>query len=310
MISPTPCELVVQGTRRSHPDIGHRPDPRRLVAPPTRRPARSARPPHAWLGPIRVTRGAGSDGTRSSPSRRQDRPAAASATVVLTLPSSYCPGFVRARHYGASLPSRREPTETNDGGDSSSTDATGGSAANLVNTLFIGLVAALALAFGLAFGLGGRDVAAQLTERWYEQSQDAAARVRAHTEERAVEETATRRDKLLLDYTGTLLDPSGRAGGANASSGLRLVQWSARLSTAASEPPAASSGGTSDLPMAGIDSPHRLGSPRQEPVRSTVRRRVRETSSSYRTAGPRSRASLRVRAARTGGPGTTLRPAR
>ena len=68
-----------------------------------------------------------------------------------------------------------------------------GIAANLVNTLFIGLVAALALAFGLAFGLGGRDVAAQLTQRWYEQSQDAAARVRAHAEGTTVEETATRR---------------------------------------------------------------------------------------------------------------------
>lgn len=54
-----------------------------------------------------------------------------------------------------------------------------GIAANLVNTLFIGVVAALALAFGLAFGLGGRDVAAQLTQRWYDQSQQAAARIRA-----------------------------------------------------------------------------------------------------------------------------------
>ena len=55
-----------------------------------------------------------------------------------------------------------------------------GIAANLVNTLFIGVVAALALAFGLAFGLGGRDVAGQLTQSWYEQSQATAARVRAH----------------------------------------------------------------------------------------------------------------------------------
>ena len=54
-----------------------------------------------------------------------------------------------------------------------------GIAANLVNTLFIGVVAAVALAFGLAFGLGGRDVAAQLTQSWYEQSQSAAARVKA-----------------------------------------------------------------------------------------------------------------------------------
>jgi hypothetical protein len=55
-----------------------------------------------------------------------------------------------------------------------------GIAATLVNTLFVGIVAALALAFGLAFGLGGREVASQLTQSWYEQSQSAAARVKAH----------------------------------------------------------------------------------------------------------------------------------
>jgi hypothetical protein len=38
----------------------------------------------------------------------------------------------------------------------------------IVNSLFIGLVATLALALGLAFGLGGRDVAARITQRWYE----------------------------------------------------------------------------------------------------------------------------------------------
>lgn len=66
-----------------------------------------------------------------------------------------------------------------------------GIAANLVNTLFIGIVAAVALAFGLAFGLGGRDVAAQLTQRWYEQSQDAAARVKAHAEGAVADADAT-----------------------------------------------------------------------------------------------------------------------
>ena len=54
-----------------------------------------------------------------------------------------------------------------------------GIATNLVDTLFIGVVAALALAFGLAFGLGGRDVAAQLTQDWYSQMQATAARVQA-----------------------------------------------------------------------------------------------------------------------------------
>ena len=56
-----------------------------------------------------------------------------------------------------------------------------GIAANLVNTLFIGVVAALSLAFGLAFGLGGRDVAAELTRSWYDQSQTTAARIRKAT---------------------------------------------------------------------------------------------------------------------------------
>jgi hypothetical protein len=57
-----------------------------------------------------------------------------------------------------------------------------GIASNLVDTLFVGLVGALALAFGLAFGLGGRDVAAQITQGWYESSQATAARVRARPE--------------------------------------------------------------------------------------------------------------------------------
>jgi hypothetical protein len=57
-----------------------------------------------------------------------------------------------------------------------------GIAANLVDILFIGVVAALALAFGLAFGLGGRDVAAQLTQDWYGQMQSTAARVQARAD--------------------------------------------------------------------------------------------------------------------------------
>ncbi|HET9520157.1 MAG TPA: mechanosensitive ion channel [Candidatus Limnocylindrales bacterium] len=68
-----------------------------------------------------------------------------------------------------------------------------GIAANLVNTLFIGIVGAMALAFGLAFGLGGRDVAAELTRRWYEASQTTAARVRSAADEPVRKaETATR----------------------------------------------------------------------------------------------------------------------
>jgi hypothetical protein len=46
-----------------------------------------------------------------------------------------------------------------------------GIAATVINTLFIGTIAALALALGLAFGLGGRDVAARMWENGYNSAQ-------------------------------------------------------------------------------------------------------------------------------------------
>ncbi|MBC5829523.1 MAG: hypothetical protein GIW98_04955 [Candidatus Eremiobacteraeota bacterium] len=49
----------------------------------------------------------------------------------------------------------------------------------VVNTLYIGLVAALALAVGLAFGLGGRDSAARLANQWVGQAEDTAKRLQA-----------------------------------------------------------------------------------------------------------------------------------
>jgi mechanosensitive ion channel-like protein len=51
-----------------------------------------------------------------------------------------------------------------------------GVAATLINTLFIGVVGALALAFGLAFGLGGREEAARILAEWHGQAQSAIAR--------------------------------------------------------------------------------------------------------------------------------------
>ena len=52
-----------------------------------------------------------------------------------------------------------------------------GIATTLVNTLFMGLIGALALALGLAFGLGGRDTAAEIVRGWYERGQQAAPKV-------------------------------------------------------------------------------------------------------------------------------------
>jgi hypothetical protein len=58
-----------------------------------------------------------------------------------------------------------------------------GIAPTVVNTLLIGTVGAVALAVGLAFGLGGRDVAARITEGWYASGQQAAQKVAQYTQE-------------------------------------------------------------------------------------------------------------------------------
>ena len=67
-----------------------------------------------------------------------------------------------------------------------------GIASTLVNTLFMGLVGAAALALGLAFGLGGRDTAAQIVRDWYAAAGQAAPRIETATEIGADE--ATRRE--------------------------------------------------------------------------------------------------------------------
>jgi hypothetical protein len=48
-----------------------------------------------------------------------------------------------------------------------------GIAQTLINTLFMGVVGMLALAGGISFGLGGRDLAAETLESWREQAREA-----------------------------------------------------------------------------------------------------------------------------------------
>src|SRR6185503_1831976 len=52
-----------------------------------------------------------------------------------------------------------------------------GIAQTLVNTLFMAVVGAAALAFGLAFGLGGRDVAADMVRRGYHRTREERPRI-------------------------------------------------------------------------------------------------------------------------------------
>ena len=54
-----------------------------------------------------------------------------------------------------------------------------GIASTLVNTLFMGFVGALALAAGLAFGIGGQKLAAELLEKWYRKGKQIAPQARA-----------------------------------------------------------------------------------------------------------------------------------
>jgi hypothetical protein len=68
-----------------------------------------------------------------------------------------------------------------------------GIATSLVNTLFMGLVGALALALGLSFGLGGRDTAAQIVRDWHGAIRQATPRIDTAGELAADE--ATRRER-------------------------------------------------------------------------------------------------------------------
>lgn len=58
-----------------------------------------------------------------------------------------------------------------------------GIATNLINTLFTGFVGALAIALGVAFGLGGRDLASRTLEGWYDQAQEGKPKRRTRADE-------------------------------------------------------------------------------------------------------------------------------
>lgn len=53
-----------------------------------------------------------------------------------------------------------------------------GIATELVNTLFMAIVGALALGMGLAFGLGGRDTAREIVDKWYHKAQNRSGQMK------------------------------------------------------------------------------------------------------------------------------------
>lgn len=52
-----------------------------------------------------------------------------------------------------------------------------GVATTLVNTLFMAVVGAIALALGLSFGLGGRETAAEIVRHWYQRGRESQGRL-------------------------------------------------------------------------------------------------------------------------------------
>jgi hypothetical protein len=60
-----------------------------------------------------------------------------------------------------------------------------GIAETVVNTVFIGLVAMVVLAAGLAFGLGGQQTAAQITANWYTRGREASAKIAEYAQARS-----------------------------------------------------------------------------------------------------------------------------
>jgi len=57
-----------------------------------------------------------------------------------------------------------------------------GIATELVNTLFMAVVGALALGMGLAFGLGGRETAAEILRKWYAKAQEKSGEMKQMAE--------------------------------------------------------------------------------------------------------------------------------
>lgn len=78
-----------------------------------------------------------------------------------------------------------------------------GIAATLVNTLFMGVIGAASIAFAIAFGLGGRETAAKIVEKWYSQTQAAAPRL-------ATAADALERRADAAAATGTVPPPTQR----------------------------------------------------------------------------------------------------
>jgi small-conductance mechanosensitive channel len=82
-----------------------------------------------------------------------------------------------------------------------------GVAATVINTLFIGTVAALAIAFGLAFGLGGRDTVAKIWENTYHSAQKNLPKLNQGLKQQAKQSVSGTNQKGQLKGSGVYNTP-------------------------------------------------------------------------------------------------------
>jgi hypothetical protein len=97
-----------------------------------------------------------------------------------------------------------------------------GIATELVNTLFMGFVGALALAAGLSFGLGGRDTAAEIVRLWWRRGQQGESGVRSRADQAGTSRAGgmaggmtggTSLGSSMGAQAGSSLGPAGTGGG-------------------------------------------------------------------------------------------------
>lgn len=90
-----------------------------------------------------------------------------------------------------------------------------GIAETVVNTLFIGLVATVVLAAGLAFGLGGQQTAARITDGWYQSGRLATRKVAEFAQAQSAESTPTSAATGTAPTTGYARSDAPPGGGSD-----------------------------------------------------------------------------------------------
>ena len=91
-----------------------------------------------------------------------------------------------------------------------------GIATELVNTLFMAFVGAIALGLGLAFGLGGRETAGRILSKWYDRAQEKGPQL-AHTAQVGSEMAHEKASSIASSYQGG--NVGGGGGGSQGGGG-------------------------------------------------------------------------------------------